>query len=180
MGCGASGTTTRPKGRARDAQQDQNKATVLVFGMPDSGQVPFVKAMEKCFHSVGAFAQNPYVFVSVPTDRASRPSWPKEFERDQKVVCSFFFVSLTSDPDILLSVKVANWIRAQAVDKCAVPNVVAYVKSARDIAQFQTLKEHLPATVEPMKYGDESADIQTFVEVIQKSAATKAEADAGQ
>lgn len=169
MGCGASGTTTRPKGRARDAQQDQNKATILVFGMPDSGQAVFLKAMEKVFHSVGTFNQNPFVFVAIPTDRASRPNWPKEFERDQKVVCAYFFANITSEPDILLSIKVGNWLRAQVGETYPEPKFVAYVKSAKDIAHFQILKENLSPSVEPLKFNEEPADIQSFAEAIQKA-----------
>lgn len=180
MGCGASGTTTRPKGRARDAQQDQNKCSILVFGMPDSGQAVFLKAMEKCFHAVGAFGQNPYVFVSVPSDRASRPNWPKEYERDQKVICAFFFADISSEAGILLSVKVANWLRAQVAQNYPEPRIVAYVKNPREIANFQFLKENMSPSVEPTKFNDEPADIQSFAEYIQKSAAAKADAEAGQ
>lgn len=173
MGCGASRTDVN-KRKTRQPLGEQNKSTILVFGMPDSGQTVFVKSIEKCFYSVGGFNQNPFSFVAVPSDRESRRTWASEYENQPRVVASFFFVDVSSPASVLLSVKVVNWLRSQLRQEDPQPHVVACVKNPKEMTNFTQLKENLAPGIEVATFNDQTqSDIQRYVEYISASAVKK-------
>ena len=174
MGCGGSRTDVT-KRKTRQPLNEQSKSSILVFGMPDSGQTVFIKSIEKCFYSVGGFNQNPFAFVAVPSDRESRRTWLAEYEKQPRVVASFFFVDVSSPASVLLSVKTANWLRSQLGKDDAQPHLIACVKNPKEMTNFTSLKEMLAPGVEVATFNDQTqSDIQRYVEYISASAVKKA------
>ena len=166
MGCGSSKETVKP----REKFGETEKQTLLVFGMPDSGQNVFIKMIEKCFVNTGTFNQNQFVFYAVPTDRSDRENWVKEFTEQPNVIGSFFFVDVSSTASILLSVKTLNWMISQMGDQ-DLPHVVGLVKNPKESTNFTQLKEYLPPEIESSTFNDNNAqDIQKYVEYVNNCA----------
>ena len=174
MGCTSSAAVKTVK-KNRDTSNDQNKSTILVFGMPDSGADVFVKTLEKCFHSVGGFNQPPFVFKAVATQRYARSDWPKEYEQSGRVVAAFFFADVSSEWQAIFSAKVYNWLRSQLTEEQAEPRIVACAKNAIELANFQFLKETLPPGSDPATFNEQQpGEIQKYVEYISGCAVRKA------
>jgi len=172
MGCGGSsgGGGGRPqKAAAAEAPKD----ACLIFGMPDSGQTVFQKAMERSFHQ-DSFSQSPYQFVPISTSRESRTSWLLEYQNRPKVVCSFFFPDLSSASSVLFSIRTLNWMKSQ-LGKTTPPRIVGFIKNAKDVTNFELLKSYLEPGIEATTFSDgNQTDIQKYVEVIQKCAGSPA------
>lgn len=162
MGCG--GSSAKEDKRPKD-HIDSNKSTILVFGMPDSGQSSFIKALEKCFGNVGGFNQNPYAFFEADTNRDSRNTWIEEYTNQPQVICAFFFVDVSSSASVLLSAKAYNWMKSQLGDQ-APPILVANVKNQLEKTNFPLIAENLP-DVEVYEFVDTNTQqIQKMLEII--------------
>ena len=174
MGCTSSSAVTTAK-KNREIANDQNKSTILIFSMPDSGADVFVKTLEKCFQSVGAFNQPPFVFKTVPNARSSRGEWLKEYDESSRVVAAFFFADVSSESSVLLSAKVYNWMRSQLDENQAEPRLVACAKTPKELANFQFLKDTLPPGCDPATFNDQQpGEVQKYAEYIAGCAVRKA------
>ncbi|OHS95274.1 hypothetical protein TRFO_02282 [Tritrichomonas foetus] len=171
MGCGHSKDVVRPKEKFGETE----KQTVLIFGMPDSGQSVFIKMIEKCFVNAGGFNQNPFVFTAVSTDREDRKNWINEYTTQPNVIASFFFVDISTPAAVLLSVKTLNWMCSQMAEGQDPPHVVGLVRNPKESNNFTQLKDYLAHGVEANTFNDNNqADIQKYVEYINACAAKHA------
>jgi hypothetical protein len=167
MGCG--GSNVAGAKTASTAQKEVPKPACLVFGMPDSGQSVFVKALEKSLHSPDSFKQPPFQFIPVATGRQSRSGWLLEFQSRPVILCSFFFPDLTSGSSVLFSIRTFNWMKSQLGD-LKPPHVVGYIKTATDLTNFEQFKSHLEPGNEASTFTEGNQnDVQKYAAIVQKA-----------
>lgn len=177
MGCGHS-KNEAPKTREKFGESE--KLTFLVFGMPDSGQTPFIKTMEKSFSNTGGFNQNSVNFIAVSTDRSDRKNWVDEYTNQTNVIGSFFFVDVSSPSSALLSVKTLNWMMSQIDDK-EPPLVVGYVKTQNHSINFKTLTDYLPPELQTDQFIETNQqDVQRLIDYVAKCISKHTQANDGE
>jgi hypothetical protein len=167
MGCGS---TSAAAGKTANApQKEVPKPACLVFGMPDSGQTVFIKALEKSFQTGDGFKQPPLQFVTVATGRQNRSGWLLEYQSRPVIICAFFFPDLSSGSSVLFSIRTFNWMKSQLAD-LKMPHVVGWIKTAADLTNFEQFKAHLEPGNEASTFTEGNQnDIQKYVAIVQKA-----------
>jgi len=164
MGCNTSTSSSIPTEIRRPIIE--KKSTCLVYAMPDSGQKKFILSINKCFEVLSGKNHIPFEFAEVSTNREDRWMWIDEINNHKKVIMAFFFVNITSESQILVSVKTLNWLKAQIDGKIPL-YPVAYYRNQEELANFTKMKDLLGQNAEISTFSDENpSDIRVYSEHI--------------
>ena len=138
----------------------------LLFGLPDSGQIPFSIQMKKQFSQVGNFSTISYNFINIDSNREYREKWIEEFTKNPNVYLTYFFADISSNGSALLSIKTYNWLKSQMDDNIPI-KIVCVIRKAKDTTILSFLQENLGKSDEIMTISESQPnDLAKFIDLI--------------